>query len=267
MAVTLPLLEKGRREVRPFVRVHGGPRSAASPIDTKGEALPDSTVEVCRKAEAILFGSVGGPKWESLPPNRQPERAALLPLRKIFGLYANLRPALCYKELIHASPIKNSLIPDGFDILVVRELIGGIYFGKPKETTTIERDGRTVERAVDTLVYETPEIERITHAAFKAGAGAAQARDSRRQGERPRIEPALAQDGEGDRAAIPGRGAEFRLRGQRDAGDQEPGPVRPSSCARTCSATSSATRWRRRRAHWASFPAPPLGSEGDVRPV
>jgi 3-isopropylmalate dehydrogenase len=134
-------------------------------IDAHGQALPESTVETCRAAHAILFGSVGGPKWESLPPNEQPERAALLPLRKIFGLYANLRPAICYPELIHASPIKSELIPQGFDLLVARELTGGIYFGKPKETTPLPGGG---ERAVDTLVYETSEIERITHVAFQA---------------------------------------------------------------------------------------------------
>ena len=170
MAVTLPLLEKvGAKFGLQFEFTEALVGGIA--IDTHGEALPPSTIATCRAAEAILFGSVGGPKWEALPPNQQPERAALLPLRKHFGLYANLRPALCYKELIHASPIKNELIPSGFDILVVRELIGGIYFGQPKETTVIEREGKQVERAVDTLVYETPEIERITHVAFQAAQG------------------------------------------------------------------------------------------------
>jgi 3-isopropylmalate dehydrogenase len=135
-------------------------------IDATGKALPDETIQICRDNDAILFGSVGGPKWESLPPNEQPERAALLPLRKIFGLYANLRPAICYKELIDASPIDNRRIPDGFDMLVLRELTGGIYFGQPKMTEKTERG----ERAVDTLVYETFEIERVTHLAFKAAA-------------------------------------------------------------------------------------------------
>ena len=133
-------------------------------IDAKGKALPEATVQLCRDHEAILFGSVGGPKWESLPPNEQPERAALLPLRKIFGLYANLRPAICYPELVSASPIRPDLIPNGFDMLVLRELTGGIYFGQPKATTKTERG----ERAVDTLVYESYEIERVTHLAFKA---------------------------------------------------------------------------------------------------
>ena len=133
-------------------------------IDQFDDALPPHTLEGCRDAHAIFFGSIGGPKWESLPPNKQPERAALLPLRKHFGLYANLRPAKCYPALLHASPIKSEWIPNGFDLLVVRELTGGLYFGQPKRTVAI--DGG--ERAVDTMVYETPEIERITHVAFKA---------------------------------------------------------------------------------------------------
>lgn len=133
-------------------------------IDKKGKALPEETVETCRKCNAILFGSVGGPKWEHLPPNEQPERAALLPLRKIFGLYANLRPAICYPELVGSSPIKSEIIPQGFDVLVLRELTGGIYFGQPKKTEKTEKG----ERAIDTLVYETYEIERVTHLAFQS---------------------------------------------------------------------------------------------------
>jgi 3-isopropylmalate dehydrogenase len=133
-------------------------------IDQFGHALPDHTLQGCREAQAIFFGSIGGPKWEHLPPNQQPERAALLPLRKHFGLYANLRPARCYPSLVHASPIKSELIPGGFDILVVRELTGGIYFGNPKHTQRIPNG----ERAIDTMVYDTHEIERIAHVAFKS---------------------------------------------------------------------------------------------------
>ena len=129
-------------------------------IDNHGQALPDETVRICREADAVLFGSVGGPKWESLPPDQQPERAALLPLRKIFGLFANLRPAIIFPQLKDASPLKSSVIGDGLDVLVVRELTGGIYFGLPKE--------KTAERAVDTMVYTRPEIERIAHVAFQA---------------------------------------------------------------------------------------------------
>jgi 3-isopropylmalate dehydrogenase len=114
-----------------------------------------------------LFGSVGGPKWEKLPPNEQPERGALLPLRKHFGLFANLRPSICYPALTHASPVKDSLIEGGFDVLCVRELTGGIYFGTPKGRET--RDGE--ETAIDTMVYKKSEIERIAHVAFKAAQG------------------------------------------------------------------------------------------------
>jgi 3-isopropylmalate dehydrogenase len=127
-------------------------------IDNHGKALPDSTLKVCEQNDAILFGSVGGPKWEKLPPKEQPERAALLPLRKHFTLFANIRPGLLYKELTAASPIKTERIPDGIDIVCIRELTGGLYFGKPKETTTLP-DGDI--QAVDTMIYRKSEIERI----------------------------------------------------------------------------------------------------------
>ena len=133
-------------------------------IDMDGEALPAETLRVCGEAEAILFGSVGGPKWESLPPPQQPERAALLPLRKHFGLFANLRPAVCLPKLTHASPVKEEIIAGGFDVLCVRELTGGLYFGQPKGIH--EENGEPV--AVDTMVYKKSEIERIAHVAFKA---------------------------------------------------------------------------------------------------
>jgi len=136
-------------------------------IDAKGKALPDETVELCKSSNAVFFGSVGGPQWESLPPNEQPERAALLPLRKIFGLYANLRPAVLYPELAGCSPLRPDRVARGFDVLVVRELTGGLYFGQPKETV---KKG-SGERAVDTMVYETHEIERVTEVAFRAAAG------------------------------------------------------------------------------------------------
>ena len=124
-------------------------------IDARGSALPEETVEVCRSAKAVLFGSVGGPKWESLPPNEQPERAALLPLRKIFGLYANLRPAVLYPELVGCSPLRADRVAGGFDLLVVRELTGGLYFGKPKETTKTPKG----ERAVDTMADKANVLE------------------------------------------------------------------------------------------------------------
>jgi 3-isopropylmalate dehydrogenase len=142
-------------------------RVGGAAIDADGTALPDATVSLCERSDAILFGSVGGPKWESLPPNQQPERAALLPLRKHFGLFANLRPAVCHAELTHASPVKESIIAGGFDVLCVRELTGGLYFGKPKETR--EENGEPV--AIDTMVYRKSEIVRIAHVAFRAALG------------------------------------------------------------------------------------------------
>ena len=136
-------------------------------IDRDGKALPEQTLQTCRESDAILFGSVGGPKWESLPPDQQPERAALLPLRKHFGLFANLRPALCFPKLTHASPVKESIVDGGFDVLCVRELTGGLYFGQPKFT---KPDGDDVV-VVDTMVYRKSEIERIAHVAFRAAQG------------------------------------------------------------------------------------------------
>jgi 3-isopropylmalate dehydrogenase len=133
-------------------------------IDNHGKALPESTLRTCEACDAILFGSVGGPKWERLPPKDQPERAALLPLRKHFTLFANIRPGLLYRELTAASPIKSERIPEGIDIVCIRELTGGLYFGKPKETTTLP-DGDV--QAVDTMVYRRSEIERITATAIE----------------------------------------------------------------------------------------------------
>lgn len=136
-------------------------------IDATGHPLPPETVAASEKADAILFGSVGGPKWESLPPDIQPERGALLPLRKHFGLFANLRPGVCLPALIHASPVKNEAIANGFDVLCVRELTGGVYFGQPKGRR--EEDGEPV--AFDTMVYKKSEIVRILRVAFAAAMG------------------------------------------------------------------------------------------------
>lgn len=131
-------------------------------IDNEGKALPESTIKICEDADAILFGSIGGPKWENLPPAEQPERAALLPIRKHFSLFANLRPGLLYKELTDASPLKTERIPDGIDMVCVRELTGGIYFG-PKRTETLP-DGDI--QATDEMVYKKSEIERILEVAI-----------------------------------------------------------------------------------------------------
>ena len=133
-------------------------------IDHHGKALPQCTLDVCSACDAILFGSVGGPKWEHLPPNEQPERAALLPLRKTYKLFANIRPGLLYPELVDASPLRKERIPEGIDIVCIRELTGGIYFGQPKATRTLE-DGDI--QSVDTMVYRKSEIERILKVAFE----------------------------------------------------------------------------------------------------
>jgi 3-isopropylmalate dehydrogenase len=133
-------------------------------IDKEGKALPQTTIDICKASDAILFGSVGGPKWESLPPDEQPERGALLPLRKIFGLFCNLRPAIIFPALTGASSLKESVIEGGFNILVVRELTGGIYFAQPKG---IEGEGAE-RKGFDTMLYTDREIERITHVAFEA---------------------------------------------------------------------------------------------------
>jgi 3-isopropylmalate dehydrogenase len=133
-------------------------------IDRHGKALPDSTLGLCRASDAILFGSVGGPKWEHLPPEQQPERGALLPLRKQFDLYCNLRPARTFSALTGASPLRPDIVQDGFDILCVRELTGGIYFGEPKGRKGTGKE----EYAFDTMVYSCFEIERIAKMAFEA---------------------------------------------------------------------------------------------------
>src|SRR5213596_4379563 len=113
-------------------------------------------------ADAVIFGAVGGPKWDKVPYEHRPE-AGLLRLRKDLKLFANLRPAICYPALADASSLKKELI-EGLDILIVRELTGGVYFGEPKEITEL---GNGQKRAVDTQVYETYEIERITRVAFE----------------------------------------------------------------------------------------------------
>ena len=125
------------------------------------QAVSDKTMDKALKADAVLFGAVGGPKWAKVPYEARPE-AGLLRLRKDLGLFANLRPAICYPALADASSLKRELI-EGLDIMIVRELTGGVYFGEPKEIVTLENGEK---RAVDTQVYTTSEIERITRVAF-----------------------------------------------------------------------------------------------------
>lgn len=130
-------------------------------IDACGECLPDETVRVCKDSDAVLLGAVGGPKWDHVPGPQRPERA-LLRLRKELGLYANLRPAMIFEELADASPLKASVLGGGLDILIVRELTGGIYFGD--HVTETDENGRV--SAYDVERYADYEIERIARTAF-----------------------------------------------------------------------------------------------------
>lgn len=132
-----------------------------SAIDAHGKPLTDEALSRADAADAILLGAVGGPKWADVAYEIRPE-VGLLRLRKDLGLFANLRPAICYPALADASALKRELV-EGLDIMIVRELTGGVYFGEPKEITTLP-DGS--KRAVDTQVYTTAEIERIAHVAF-----------------------------------------------------------------------------------------------------
>jgi len=131
-------------------------------IDKVGKPLPEETLTLCKKASAILFGAVGGPKWDDLPREERPEQA-LLGLRSEFDLFINLRPIKIYKSLLPVSPLKEKVVKEGVNILIVRELTGGIYFGHPRGRTSLPNG--TI-KAVNTLSYTEKEIERIVRAAF-----------------------------------------------------------------------------------------------------
>jgi|TARA_B100000315_G_scaffold128598_1_gene118268 3-isopropylmalate dehydrogenase len=130
-------------------------------IDATGASLPDETLEYAKSVDAVLMGAVGGPKWESLPFEQQPERG-LLGIRKELGLFANLRPAIVFDALADASSLKLDLVK-GLDIMIVRELTGGIYFGEPRGIEELP-DG--TRRGVNTLTYTSGEVERIGRVAF-----------------------------------------------------------------------------------------------------
>ncbi|MEJ2125326.1 MAG: 3-isopropylmalate dehydrogenase, partial [Alphaproteobacteria bacterium] len=130
--------------------------------DEHGEAISDATMEKALKADAVMLGAVGGTKWDGVPYAKRPE-AGLLRLRKDMELFANLRPAIVYPALADASSLKRELV-EGLDMMIVRELTGGVYFGEPKEIVTLENGEK---RAVDTQVYNTYEVERIARVAFE----------------------------------------------------------------------------------------------------
>ena len=132
-------------------------------FDASGDPLPEATVRLAEQADGILFGAVGGPKYDTLPRAQRPEQG-LLRLRKHFDLFANLRPAIVYEELAHASSLKNELVA-GLDLLILRELTGDIYFGQPRGVRTNEAGER---EGFDTMRYTESEIRRIAHAAFQA---------------------------------------------------------------------------------------------------
>ena len=149
----------GRRFNREFVFTEGLVGGAA--YDATGHPLPQATLDLCHSSDAILLGAVGAPQYDDLPAHLRPEVGALLPLRKELGLYANLRPVKVFPALVNASTLKPEVV-DGLDLLVVRELTGGLYFGKKYREAL--PDGST--RVVDTLEYTTPEIDRIARMAF-----------------------------------------------------------------------------------------------------
>jgi len=130
-------------------------------IDATGGPLPDAALRLCQQADAILFGSVGGPKWDNLPQEVRPERG-LLRIRKELDLFANLRPAKCFPMLVDASPLKRSVV-EGTDLMVIRELTAGLYFGEPRGREALPGGG---EKAINTMSYTTREIERVVRAAF-----------------------------------------------------------------------------------------------------
>ncbi len=148
-----------KRGVATFERERG--LVGGSAYDAHGKAISESDMALAMASDAVIFGAVGGPKWADVPYDVRPE-AGLLRLRKDLGLFANLRPAICYPALADASALKRELV-EGLDILIVRELTGGVYFGEPKEIVTLENGEK---RAVDTQVYTTHEIDRIARVAF-----------------------------------------------------------------------------------------------------
>src|SRR5438128_9625620 len=129
--------------------------------DAHGVGITEETMAEANAADAMIFGAVGGPKWDKVPYDVRPE-AGLLRLRKDLGLFANIRPAICYPALAESSSLKREVV-DGLDIIILRELTGGVYFGEPKTITDL---GNNQKRAVDTQIYDTYEIERIARVGF-----------------------------------------------------------------------------------------------------
>jgi 3-isopropylmalate dehydrogenase len=167
-----PEVIREARRVLEVVSGHAGGRLAfeegligGGAIDAEGTSLPEATLRLCQASDAILFGAVGGPKWDSLPPEKRAERG-ILRIRKTLDLYANLRPARLYPMLVDSSPLKRAVV-EGADLMVIRELTGGLYFGEPRG---IEGSGAE-RRGVNTMAYSVREIERIAHLGFQVARG------------------------------------------------------------------------------------------------
>ncbi len=150
----------GREGIASFESETGLVGGAA--YDAHGQAISDSDMKLAMDCDAVIFGAVGGPKWDAVPYDMRPE-AGLLRLRKDLALFANLRPAICYPALADDSSLKRDIV-EGLDIMIVRELTGGVYFGEPKEIIDL---GNGQKRGIDTQVYDTYEIERIGRVAFE----------------------------------------------------------------------------------------------------
>jgi len=158
-------VKKVAKRLAPDLTLDEKPFGGAS-FEAHGAPLTDETLAAARAAKAVLMGAVGGPQWATAPRDKRPE-AGLLGLRAGMGVFANLRPALCFQPLADASTLKREVV-EGLDIMIVRELTGGVYFGKPRFIENLPEGGR---RGVDTQVYTTAEIERVSRVAFELARG------------------------------------------------------------------------------------------------
>lgn len=134
-------------------------------IDITGNPIPNETIKICKNSDAVLLGAVGGPKWDAMPSNLRPEEG-LLGLRKALNVFANLRPVILFPQLKASSNLKREVLENGINLMIVRELVGGAYFGEKNRI-----DIRQGQKAWDTITYTTPEIERITKVAFEIARG------------------------------------------------------------------------------------------------
>jgi 3-isopropylmalate dehydrogenase len=175
--------------------------------DAHGDPLPPATLALVKSSDAVLFGAVGGPKYDKLERNKRPERA-ILDLRKECDFFANLRPAIVFPELADASTLKPEVV-SGLDIMIVRELTGDIYFGQPRGVS-----GPKGERVgINTMHYTEAQIRRIVHVGFRTARARGKKTPLGRQDERARGHAALARHRRGDRPGVPGRGAFAYARG------------------------------------------------------